>query len=444
MSRLSLLDTSQPSSIQVATNVHKHLASSETITTVAKGHRASQILILMTIGQLPIMGCTPSTENFNFSLTTNWTSKGAIVFEESLSPLLAAYPYPASQFLFNVVCSVLMIVVAVVGLVSNAIFIHLFRRSNSTPTSMDILLIGLAAADNALLLSGTPVYSVIALYTYKPSEQLLKMMNHLTVTLYPISMMAHCASVWTMVSISVERYIAVCHPLAARSLCSARRSVAVLCVVTTTSVLYNFCRFWEYRINEHNHVVPLLRSNELYVQVFVHWMYFFTVFGLPLFTLASVNCCIVHTIFRARRLRATMSRSQLRQHRLAVMMIVLVVIFFVSNTLAFVLNALEAAGFFDNMKDDKYIFYCLMDVNNLLVEFNSSINLYLYLIFCRRFRTRFCRMLRCLNTASSLPLPFAFPPNADKEPYSKTGLNLSIQRRNLNNSSFDATSAYYD
>ncbi|KAL1241783.1 G-protein coupled receptor [Trichinella spiralis] len=126
------------------------------------------------------------------------------------------------------------------------------------------------------------------------------------------------------------------------------------------------------------------------------------------------------------------------------MMIVLVVIFFVSNTLAFVLNALEAAGFFDNMKDDKYIFYCLMDVNNLLVEFNSSINLYLYLIFCRRFRTRFCRMLRCLNTASSLPLPFAFPTHADKEPYSKTGLNLSLQRRNLNNSSFDVTSAYYD
>uniref|UniRef100_A0A5S6R5S2 G_PROTEIN_RECEP_F1_2 domain-containing protein n=1 Tax=Trichuris muris TaxID=70415 RepID=A0A5S6R5S2_TRIMR len=323
--------------------------------------------------------------NSTMSLALNAT------LSSSVSDQLLQHPVYQHHFLFNVICSVLMIIVAVVGLIGNTIFIQLFWQSSS-PTSMDILLTGLAAADSALLLSGTPVFSVIALYTYSPSVQLMKAMNYLTVTLYPISMMAHCASVWTMVSVSIE---------------SPRKSVTCLVVIAVLSVAYNFCRFWEYKLNHRNDVVPFLRSNELYVQVFVHWMYFFTVFGIPLLTLASVNCCIVNTIFRARRLRSTMSRSQLRQHRLAVMMVVLVLVFFISNALAFVLNALEAAGFFDNVMYDRYIFYCLTDVNNLLIEFNSSINLFIYLIFCRRLRARFWYLFRCSKPEGKIPLfPF--------------------------------------
>ncbi|KFD49359.1 hypothetical protein M514_09722 [Trichuris suis] len=353
--------------------------------------------IAMTMGDLLMMTLPNATMTF----AINATQSGTTVTDQ-----LYQHPVYQHQFLFNVICSILMIIVAIVGLIGNTIFIQLFWQSSS-PTSMDILLTGLAAADNVLLLSGTPVFSVIALYTYSPSVQLMKVMNYLTVTLYPISMMAHCASVWTMVSVSVERYIAVCHPLAVRSICSPRKSVTCLVIITVLSVAYNFCRFWEYKLNSRHDVVSYLRSNELYVQVFVHWMYFFTVFGIPLLTLASVNCCIVNTIFRARRLRSTMSRSQLRQHRLAVMMVVLVLVFFVSNSLAFVLNALEAAGFFDNVKYDRYIFYCLTDVNNLLIEFNSSINLFIYLIFCRRLRARFWYLFHCTKPEGKIPLfPF--------------------------------------
>ena len=42
--------------------------------------------------------------------------------------------------------------------------------------------------------------------------------------IYPLGLTAQTASVYLTVSITVERYIVVCHPLKARSLCTPKRT----------------------------------------------------------------------------------------------------------------------------------------------------------------------------------------------------------------------------
>ncbi|VDP47175.1 unnamed protein product [Soboliphyme baturini] len=137
-------------------------------------------------------------------------------------------------------------------------------------------------------------------------------------------------------------------------------------------------------------------------------MYFFTVFGVPLCVLVLFNSCIVHTIVRAHQQRCHMSISVLRQHRLAVMMIMIVVEFFVCNSLAFVLNALEAGGYFNGVTENMALFYFLMDINNLLIELDSSTNFIVYMIFCRQFQKRFLCIFKAVRPPPSESVTVTF------------------------------------
>ena len=45
--------------------------------------------------------------------------------------------------------------------------------------------------------------------------------------------------------VTVERYVAVCLPLRARSICTYGRACAYVAVIVAFSTLYNLPRFWE-------------------------------------------------------------------------------------------------------------------------------------------------------------------------------------------------------
>ena len=63
---------------------------------------------------------------------------------------------------------------------------------------------------------------------------------------FSVGLMAQTASVYLTVLVTVERFIVVCHPLKARSLCTTTRTRLGVLIVMSFSVLYNFSRFFEY------------------------------------------------------------------------------------------------------------------------------------------------------------------------------------------------------
>lgn len=67
---------------------------------------------------------------------------------------------------------------------------------------------------------------------------------------YPIGLIAQTGSVWTTVGVTVERYVAVCHPLRARFLCTYRRARIFNIGITLFAVAYNVPRFWEIDVVE--------------------------------------------------------------------------------------------------------------------------------------------------------------------------------------------------
>ena len=64
-----------------------------------------------------------------------------------------------------------------------------------------------------------------------------------TVYLYPFVMITQTCSVWILVLITVERYIAICYPFYALRFCNAQRSRNGLLLVVVCAALYNFIRY---------------------------------------------------------------------------------------------------------------------------------------------------------------------------------------------------------
>lgn len=89
--------------------------------------------------------------------------------------------------------------------------------------------------------------------------------------------------------------------------------------------------------------------------------------------------------------RQQLSRLQRKEIGLAVMLLVVVSVFFICNVLAFIINVLELM---DIVIDE------LTMVSNLLVTINSSVNFIIYCIFGQKFRKVFLKMF-CVGVLSN-------------------------------------------
>ena len=86
---------------------------------------------------------------------------------------------------------------------------------------------------------------------------------------------------------------------------------------------------------------------------------------------------------RATARRAQLSTQEQKEHNLATMLLVVVLVFFICNLLPLVVNILEL-----NSQNNQQ----LTKVSNFLVTINSSVNILIYCIFGKKFRTVFMQI----------------------------------------------------
>lgn len=129
---------------------------------------------------------------------------------------------------------------------------------------------GLASFDSILLLTSILLFVVPSIYTYSGVGEFYYRHIHPLITPYTFVLgttaqtssgkrsyslslfnWVNCNFVWNYfvvyltLTVTVERYIAVCHPLRARAWCTCKRGRMAVIIIGIGSLLYNLPRFFE-------------------------------------------------------------------------------------------------------------------------------------------------------------------------------------------------------
>ncbi len=210
-----------------------------------------------------------------------------------------------STWFHFVVYSVLLNVIGIFGIVGNIISMIILSRPQMK-SSINYLLIGLARCDTVLiitsiLLFGLPSINDTTQHLFIYDSKIYPM---IAPVVYPVAMISQTISVYLTVLVTVERFVAVCHPLRARSFCTYGRARLFVCIVVLFAIVYNITRFWEVEIEEcaqeHDGIYvailkvrpSAIRNNQRYINWYIHWLYLIVMYIAPFSFLVLLNSCI--------------------------------------------------------------------------------------------------------------------------------------------------------
>ncbi|XP_067004373.2 FMRFamide receptor [Anabrus simplex] len=290
---------------------------------------------------------------------------------------------------------VMLNLIGVFGILGNIISMIILSRPQMK-SSINYLLIWLARCDTVLIITSMLLFGLPAIYTYTGTlfTYFYRVYPNLVPVVYPTALIAQTVSVYLTLTVTLERFVAVCHPLQARSLCTYGRARLYVMMIIICSTLYNLPRFWEaqrvlyfnedYNITVYDVKPTSLRTNHIYISVYIHWLYMIFLYFLPFSFLAVLNTAIYRQVRKANKERQRLSRLQKKEIGLATMLLCVVIVFFLCNILALVNNVIEA-------------FYCisidqLVKTSNLLITINSSVNFVIYVIFGEKFKRLFLKL----------------------------------------------------
>lgn len=306
-------------------------------------------------------------------------------------------PERDAQVLFQFLTEgIVLNVVGLLGLIGNIISMIILSRPQMR-SSINYLLIGLARCDTVLIITSILLFGLPAINTYTGYlfEYHFRAYAFIAPFLYPISIIAQTVSVYLTVIVTLERFVAVCHPLQARSYCTYGRARLYVWLTVIFATLYNGTRFFEVDCCNISYDEKLqyimyearptkLRRHPLYINVYINGFYVVFIYMVPFIMLAVLNAAIYRQIQRANAERQRLSRLQKREIGLATMLLCVVVVFFFCNILALVANTMEAIN--------GLIIDQLIKTSNMLVTINSSVNFVIYVIYGKKFKRLFLKL----------------------------------------------------
>jgi hypothetical protein len=199
---------------------------------------------------------------------------------------------------------------------------------------------------------------------------------------------------WTLVLMTVDRFIAVVYPLKWTNLCTPRRSKTILVAMTIITVLFHAQQFLRVANQEANvmrfkcpfdyTIVPLD-----YESIFLY-KFVVLVFYIPLFSLLILNVLIVFNVRKRgkekKKRLVSVRRGQERQ--MNVMLLLVTSVFTMAVTpytldhffWDMIMPDLENQSFFRELR------HVLYEIAHVCIMINPAANFYLYCLGCHKFR----------------------------------------------------------
>ncbi|CAL1528747.1 unnamed protein product [Lymnaea stagnalis] len=297
--------------------------------------------------------------------------------------------------------------VCVVGIVCNIfaiIVLAQFRNKSSAP----FLLICLGVLDTVYLITSMVNENMTILSSARLiSREFRDAYTPIYRYTYPIPLMAQTVSSYTVLLISVERYVVVAWPFKAYTLCSRKSAIMAIVVILVFGGLFQvpncLAYTYDYRwLNgtqiktSKNFIRTDFGNSELYNEIYFKWVSMVVNFAIPFCGLLVVNLMLLRALRLNRRLAANFQNRAHTEHRLTIMVICMTAIFFLCELI-------EVVSFILTARKENYT-HIKLHINRFsafadtVVELNSAINFAIYCATGRKFRETFSRLFcRCVK-----------------------------------------------
>ncbi|XP_014663579.1 PREDICTED: FMRFamide receptor-like [Priapulus caudatus] len=220
---------------------------------------------------------------------------------------------------------------------------------------------------------------------------------------FPLADLCSNTSVWLVVTFTVERYVAVCHPLRGRPFCTVQRAKVAIACVFTLAFLAVFPTFLEWKsgwLKDGNETIYWIYENELvnserYRSVY-YWFTAFMFSFIPIVSLIIFNGFLIQSVHRSRHQRCVMTQQKrggdasLQETKITIMLIIVVVVFLICQLPSAVLLIVSKEIPERSPKENLVIGF--NNISNLLMAINATCNFFLYCFLSDRFRRTFVKI----------------------------------------------------
>lgn len=218
------------------------------------------------------------------------------------------------------------------------------------------------------------------------------------------SMVSDC-SVWLIISVSVERYLVVCHPFRASALCSADTAKRIAILLVVAFLLLNVHFLWTVHVQEYSYgqrKITQCYFTDRWIEEAWPWVDAIVYSILPFFIILFFNVLIVRHVLIARGQRNTLQNiypqrrpSQEGSTRLTLMLLTVSLSFLLTTLPTTVVSI--CAQFWDPSSQgdlsQRASYQLKRTITELLMYANHSINFYLYCATGQKFRHQLAWMV---------------------------------------------------
>ena len=308
--------------------------------------------------------------------------------------------------------------IVIIGVIGNMLVVVVVVSNKQMRNTTNLLIINLAAADLLFIIICVPFTAAIYVLPVWPfGEVWCKIYQYMVnVTAY--------ASVYTLVCMSLDRYLAVVHPLRSMTIRTERNANIVISLMWVVILIVNFPTALDhglitYRMLGEERVACLnLHIQEPKAQMM--YASFFT-FGylVPLLSVSILYGFMLNRLlYRAIPGKGSQSSESIRSKKRVTYMVIIVVVIFALCWLPIQVIFLMLYVF--NNYPEGTIFTAIKLVSSCLAYMNSCVNPFLYAFLSENFRKSFRKILCGQKQMQSSRLEFERTNARGLEPLTRT------------------------
>lgn len=188
---------------------------------------------------------------------------------------------------------------------------------------------------------------------------------------------ANHASIWSTVPLTVDRYVALCHPLLHRQISYPARARRIIAAVLALSLASGVPFFWWSDMWRNSHPPTALDTVLIWTHVTI-------IYFVPCSVFLVLNSLIIHTLRQRRRPREEERGPPQRLGKTTAMLLALTSVFSVlwaPRTVVVIYHLYVSSVHRD------WRVHLAYDLSNMLAMLNTAVNFFLYCFVSRPFRS---------------------------------------------------------